>query len=92
MNTSYPGVPHQFPSMGTMATSNMASMPRQVQQFQMPSEYSLVSINLHFWTETFHVTFDCPRLYNTQFTFSHITFFKISFTKLIRMHDDIKVS
>ncbi|XP_071160492.1 homeobox protein unc-42-like [Mytilus edulis] len=40
MNSSYPSMA-QFSGMSSMATSNMASMPRQVQQFPMSSDYSL---------------------------------------------------
>ncbi|KAH9495063.1 hypothetical protein Btru_018730 [Bulinus truncatus] len=49
MNSSYPpsmGGMHQFSHMGSMAGSNMAatmSMPRQVQQFPMASDYGLES-------------------------------------------------
>ncbi|XP_033733929.1 homeobox protein prophet of Pit-1-like isoform X1 [Pecten maximus] len=42
MNTTYPPVA-QFGGMGSMPTGNMASMPRQVQQFQMTSDYNLES-------------------------------------------------
>ncbi|XP_055878366.1 homeobox protein unc-42-like [Biomphalaria glabrata] len=49
MNSTYPpsmGGMHQFSHMGSMAGSNMAatmSMPRQVQQFPMASDYGLES-------------------------------------------------
>lgn len=41
MNSTYPSMA-QFSGMSSMATSNMSSMPRQVQQFPMSSDYSLV--------------------------------------------------
>ncbi|KAK3092232.1 hypothetical protein FSP39_000097 [Pinctada imbricata] len=40
MNTTYPPVA-QFSGMGGMSTPNMASMPRQVQQFPMTTDYGL---------------------------------------------------
>lgn len=43
MNSSYPSMA-QFSGMSSMAPSNMTSMPRQVQQFPMSSDYSLVSL------------------------------------------------
>lgn len=41
MNTGYSPVA-QFSSMSGMSTSNMATMPRQVQQFPMTTDYNLV--------------------------------------------------
>ena len=46
MNSSYSPV-GQFSGMNTMQ-SNMASMPRQIQQFPMATDYNLVSADYHF--------------------------------------------
>lgn len=45
MNSGYSPAMAQFSSMGSMPSSNMASMtmPRQVQQFPMATDYNLVS-------------------------------------------------
>ena len=43
MNSGYPPVA-QFSGMPGMSTGNMTSMPRQVQQFPMTTDYNLVSL------------------------------------------------
>ncbi|KAK3605503.1 hypothetical protein CHS0354_004054 [Potamilus streckersoni] len=51
MNSAYNPVA-QFSPMNTMPSSNAMSMPRQIQQFPMTSDYNLVSANGPFSQET----------------------------------------